>query len=77
MLLDLGAISLQLQHKWSSIGLNALRARGSLAVLVAQALLLALLLDYSRMLWLRSKMVYPPLGYPTVIKARNLTRPNL
>lgn len=32
---------------------------GSIPAVVAQVLLLGLLLDYSRMLWLRSKMVRP------------------
>lgn len=50
-------IHIQLAHRWTDADLGSFRPRGSLAILVAQALLLLLLLDYGRMLWLRSKMV--------------------
>lgn len=60
----------QLAHRWNDADLGAFRPRSHLPILVAQALLLVLLIDYGRMLWLRSKMVRDP---PATSETRKLT----
>jgi len=47
--------------RWSSKNLNSNKTLG---ILVLQAALLALILDYGRMLWLRFKMVSPSFLFP-------------
>lgn len=58
-------ITANLPHTWAD--LRDVPPKVSLAI-VAQVLLIALLIDYGRMLWLRFKMVrlpcfFPALGY--------------